>query len=980
MKEIVIIGYYDHLNVGDEQYKDTFIYLIKYILGIKDYGISFIDCDKLINYANKINDNDIILAGGGDILNDYFIDTIIKVFNGRKNTLYAISVGIPYTSILTSNKLHIFHSIFIRSYQDVTILKEYHNNVYFIPDISFLLNENHSNHTLLDICTSNSNASNSSNGSNIGSNSVSNSVSDSVSNRESNKSNGNGDSNLLKIQQYYTNYIQEDINFLTKIKKKKICITLSRHIYNEKYKDVYKNIITTFAKFVKYLISSNYHVIFIPFNTNEHNINENDNYIHKDVMNALESISQKIQTSWRQSVTFIEASLSVYEIYSIYNLSYLIIPMRFHGCLFSIYTSTPFLPIYTTRKINNLLIDVSWCNAYKLPVNNGDVPIELNLEVLIFRFNRLTQDYTVAITLLRDINANISKWGENLRHVKIIDPNNNTDLIQDNHAFVYMNNESKIQNDTDPNRGQGSRSEVSQDPGLNNVMIIVKKNTSIEKINDIKNKINKYLSETQSDNIITVDNLYNIKDEKLKNTIVQMTSYYLTDGTINSVYNYGLYEKMFKKDYNINREWLWILENKTAVKLIDNPNGLFNLNYMDQIDYSGVHRSGWQYVYEHISFLHNSNNGLLLDLYLDRTFHWNNNINKILGIIPYTQWWCGFIHHTFDTEFSEYNCYNLLANENFLLSLKYCKCLFVLSDTLCDKLKLELEKLEIKGITVISISHPTEVDVQQFNFINFVKNKDKKIINIGGWLRNIYNFYKLEIPNKITMTTKRENPGFFEKYLNITKKIDYPLKKVILKGINMNNYFPHDNLLPDLFNILTQGNNNGNNNDNISCNISCNVSCNNVSNGNVSNANVSCNGNKNGNGTLVNNWHKHFYNDIKDSLESIHIIEYVDNNTYDNLLNENIVFINLVDASAVNTLIECIVRNTPIIINKIPAVVELLGNNYPLYYEKPSDVYALLTEKTIYNAHKYLKNVNKKKYTISYFVCEFIDYLRSLQV
>ncbi|NDA63694.1 MAG: hypothetical protein EBX50_16930, partial [Chitinophagia bacterium] len=570
MKEIVIIGYYDHLNVGDEQYKDTFIYLIKYILGIKDYGISFIDCDKLSKYANKINDNDIIIAGGGDILNDYFIDTIIKVFNGRKNTLYAISVGIPYTSILTSNKLHIFHSIFIRSYQDVTILKEYYNNVYFIPDISFLLNESNSicntNYTLLDICGSNNAGSNNGNSSN-------------GSNRVSNKSNVSSNSNLLNIQRYYANYIQEDIHLLTKIKKKKICITLSRHIYNQKYKDVYNNIINTFAKFVKYLISCNYHVIFIPFNTNEHNINENDNYIHNDVMNALESISQKIQTSWRQSITFIEASLNVYEIYSIYNLSYLIIPMRFHGCLFSIYTSTPFLPVYTTRKIKNLLIDISWCNAYKLQVNIEDVPIELNLEVLIFRFNRLIQDYSQALTLLRDINANISKWGENLRYIKIIDPDSiveDPDLIIEDPGLILEDPDLILE---DPKKN--IQNKIENYFG-NETTIIVQKNTSIEKINDIKNKINKYLLE-QPDNI-TIDNLYNIKDEKLKNTLVQMTSYYLTDGTINSVYNYGLYEKMFKKEYNINREWLWILENKTVVKLIDNPNGLFNLNYMDQID------------------------------------------------------------------------------------------------------------------------------------------------------------------------------------------------------------------------------------------------------------------------------------------------------------------------------------------------------------------------------------------------------------
>ena len=54
---------------------------------------------------------------------------------------------------------------------------------------------------------------------------------------------------------------------------------------------------------------------------------------------------------------------------------------------------------------------------------------------------------------------------------------------------------------------------------------------------------------------------------------------------------------------------------------------------------------------------------------------------------------------------------------------------------------------------------------------------------------------------------------------------------------------------------------------------------------------------------------------------------------YDQLLEKNIVFIELIDASANNTILECIVRNTPIIVNKIEPVVEYLGDDYPLYFE-----------------------------------------------
>ena len=84
---------------------------------------------------------------------------------------------------------------------------------------------------------------------------------------------------------------------------------------------------------------------------------------------------------------------------------------------------------------------------------------------------------------------------------------------------------------------------------------------------------------------------------------------------------------------------------------------------------------------------------------------------------------------------------------------------------------------------------------------------------------------------------------------------------------------------------------------------------------------------------LHNNWYTDFFNDLVNKYNSVEIINFIENNLYDELLVDNIVYIKLVDASAINTLIECAVRYTPIIINKHPAVIEILGNNYPLYIE-----------------------------------------------
>jgi tetratricopeptide (TPR) repeat protein len=62
-------------------------------------------------------------------------------------------------------------------------------------------------------------------------------------------------------------------------------------------------------------------------------------------------------------------------------------------------------------------------------------------------------------------------------------------------------------------------------------------------------------------------------------------------------------------------------------------------------------------------------------------------------------------------------------------------------------------------------------------------------------------------------------------------------------------------------------------------------------------------------------------------------VQHIPDEQYDALLSENIVFIELYDASANNTVVECLVRGTPLLVNPLPAVVEYLGPDYPLYYQ-----------------------------------------------
>lgn len=859
---IHIIGYYGHYNLGDEAYLITFKNLFKNI----DCSLFFHDCDKLGSLIVK--EDDIIILGGGDILNDYFIDKIINKFNGLNNKIIAVSVGLPFKSVLkNTNKLNIIDYIFIRTKQDLELFGKYYHphRIFYLPDISYLL----------------------------------------INNQLLTKSIQLLENQLYKIED--SDYMSK-IHFAKNSGRKIIGLSLNRHVYNKNFNDLYKQFIDSFSHLVKFLINFNYHVVFIPFNTNNTQLSENDNVLHLDIINELRKTSTN---SFLSNITNIITETNPFNILSVISTFDFYIPMRFHACLFSIYKNIPFFPIFTTRKIKNLLLDINWNYGYELDTNQSGIPINIDINIIFSRFVCLSE--TVKnnyIHLTRKLNnINIELFGKylNTSHLKLIE------------LITTPYSKSSLQTNY--------------------------KNTISDIINFTHESIQKYSKSNGFSDFRL------ITDDKLQDIIVSIVSFKLTNGSINSIYNYGLKEKMFKPDYNFVEEWKWVLNNEDNNKhvhaLLDNPYGIFDLGFVDQVDYSGAHRFGWQYVYDNIKYLHNSNSNLLLDLYVDRTFHWNLNVNKVLKIIPFTKNWIGFIHHTFDTSYSKYNCYTLIHNPEFQESLQFCKGLFVLSVYLQKRLSYELEKLGF-DIQVFSLTHPTDTSVVNFSLHNFNNNLDKKLLHVGGWLRNVYSFYNIQISPK------------------------NHFRKTAILGKNMSNYYPKREFLKNIHSVLL---------DNTVVNSDGNIS---------SNPNVSCNPNISSNictnenfdlDVITNNWYKCFFDDIRNKINNIDFLEHLDDVSYDKILSENIVFIHLIDASAVNTVIECIVRNTPIIVNKHPAIVELLGEDYPLFFisynynDVNDEINALLHIQKIKSAYNYLVKMNKQKFYIQYFIDNFVKIL-----
>ena len=1010
---ILVVGYYGHHNLGDEQYKTTIHYILKQTFlnqipcdlfsGVKkplfpplppsppspsfsDDYIDFIDCDRLLDY--NVPPNTVILLGGGDVLNHYFLDKLNQKFSPEDRIKYnyriiAFSVGIPYNDIFIqpehNRKLQIFDAIFLRTRQDIPLFSKYfpEEKLFYLPDTSCL-------------------------------------VLDSLKDTNAKKRIETNNSS------YYTSY--QKVIRASQIQKKIVGVSLCRHIYHPDapYKDNYQKIVREIALMLYQLVKDGYYIVLVPFNTKPLNGSDPDTnqecdlLIQKDVVNVL---SETV----RPYVLNLDFELTLEEMMAMYDLFHVMIPMRFHATLFSVYAGIPMIPIYTTKKIQNFLLDIDWKYEYVLEKNAKDLPIRFDRKRFLTRFTELTKawNYADAKQVLFKAQGEFKhKSKESLPviwHAMTSPPpapaspapaspapapaslllsNTNNKLIQSIDA-MYKNSENNI-TDIIP-------------PPMYSIQ-----NPTIQRL---ANK----LQEFSHDHGIT--DFRNIRDPSLQNIAVCVVSWYLT-GLIDSPYHHGLIEKMFTPAYDYQREWAWVIQDwnsKTVIErtevnesvrnlpiVCDVSFAPFTIDYIDQNDRSGAHRSGWKYVYQYIKQYSTHNHdpsSILLDLYVDRTFHWKRDIFKYIGIVPYTQPWMGFVHHTFDTTFSEYNNETLLKCPEFLESMYHCKGIMVLSKTLQEQFRARLPST----VPVFVLTHPTEMNVPKFDYQAFLDNRDKKLLHVGGWLRNIFSFYQLElsqdkymfqelltkdIVTQVQAQTKSwyktlccqgnpadvvlpitvisspipvytplvgqraeslqqltlESAKRLEPAKRVTSCFAYShefgsiIRKVILKGKYMDNYFPSvPSDMIDLSDITTIEKD---------PQQMCSTTAPNTQ----------------------NNWHRHMSEYLQKIQNKVDVLDYIENDAYDEILTKNLVFLHLVDGSAINTLIECIVRTTPIFVNRHLAVVELLGETYPLYYTIDAthtipNIDAIMRDPAaILRAHQYLVNLDKTPFMIETFL------------
>lgn len=98
--------------------------------------------------------------------------------------------------------------------------------------------------------------------------------------------------------------------------------------------------------------------------------------------------------------------------------------------------------------------------------------------------------------------------------------------------------------------------------------------------------------------------------------------------------------------------------------------------------------------------------------------------------------------------------------------------------------------------------------------------------------------------------------------------------------------------------------------------------------------------------------------------------------SYDKIISSSVVITETFDLAASNVVLDCIVRNTPLIINRSPAAEEYLGKDYPLYFESPLEVPSLLDK--VKEASEYLANLDKTDISMEKFTSNLIKKINEI--
>ena len=137
--------------------------------------------------------------------------------------------------------------------------------------------------------------------------------------------------------------------------------------------------------------------------------------------------------------------------------------------------------------------------------------------------------------------------------------------------------------------------------------------------------------------------------------------------------------------------------------------------------------------------------GVLLDGFIEKTFAWDLHRGDSHGLTAYQEPWVGFVHNPphvpawFNT--NRQSPTEILHTPSWQQSMAFCKGLFTLSSHLKNWLAPQVPVL------VCNLLAPTETPENRFTTAKYLLNGEKKIIQIGWWLRKFSSLYDLPVTN-----------------------------------------------------------------------------------------------------------------------------------------------------------------------------------------------------------------------------------------
>ena len=415
-------------------------------------------------------------------------------------------------------------------------------------------------------------------------------------------------------------------------------------------------------------------------------------------------------------------------------------------------------------------------------------------------------------------------------------------------------------------------------------------------------------------------------------------------GSSDNKYLWGFTENIRAGNHSLIDMIKWVWEDYKPPK----RRGLRFLQTPD--DFSGVHRSGWEAVTRTLRQLEMPD-GILCDLSLDATFTWRCEELLTKGVIPYKQMWIGFIHHTYLEDYSPNNVAVMFRNPAFITSLKTCKTLIVLSKYLAEKVRESLDQLHI-NVPVEVVFHPTEaVFSGKFNIRSWL---DKPTLTqVGAWLRNPYTIYALKLPwghKQVLEGPKMENYVHPQQWhvANTLVKCACVCADGQVTDTSTTSR-SHDSIMTRYMTLYIKSELGAPSFAQVRAGAPC------------------C--------SAVTMWSTSWSRRMKliearllRNYASVTKLRMLSNHEYDILLSRTVVFLDLLDCSAANTIIECAMRDTPVVVNPHPAVREYLGADYPAYWYDTSQIWRAFNPSIMYKANQYLANMSKTDLTFDVFV------------